>query len=90
RRNQVLLQYLNRRMAAKNAALIGGVIEVLVEGRSDKGPRRMFGRSPTNKIVVVEGAEGLVGHIVPIRVERATATTLYGYVMGEGGDEFLG
>lgn len=80
RRNQVLLQFLNRRMAQKNAEWVGRAVEVLVEGRSEKGPRRMFGRSPTNKIVVFDGGEDSVGRLVRVQIDRATATTLYGAV----------
>ena len=77
-RNQVVLQILNERMARKNQALVGQTVEILVEGRSEKAGRRMMGRTRTNKIVVFEGSERHKGELLPVRIERATLTTLYG------------
>jgi len=58
--------------------MAGQVVEILVEGRSEKGGRRMFGRTRANKLVVFDGSERHRGQLLPVRVERATATTLYG------------
>jgi tRNA-2-methylthio-N6-dimethylallyladenosine synthase len=78
RRNQTLLQILNERMARKNQALVGQTVEILVEGRSEKGGKRMFGRTRTNKIVLFDGGERHKGQLLPVRIERATTITLYG------------
>jgi tRNA-2-methylthio-N6-dimethylallyladenosine synthase len=87
KRNQVALQILNERLLRKNQALVGETMEVLVEGRSEKGGRRMFGRTRTNKIVVFDGGERHKGELLPIRIERATIAALYGdpaiYGIGE-------
>jgi tRNA-2-methylthio-N6-dimethylallyladenosine synthase len=77
-RNQVLLQILNERMARKYRELIGQTVEILVEGRSEKGGKRMFGRTRTNKIVFFDGDERHKGELLPVRIERATTITLYG------------
>ncbi len=77
-RNQTLLQILNERMARKNQALVGQTVEILVEGRSEKGGKRMFGRTRTNKIVLFDGSERHKGELLPVRIERATTITLYG------------
>ena len=77
-RNQIALQILNSRLLQKNQALIGQDLEVLVEGRSEKGGKRMFGRTRTNKIVVFDGSERHKGELLPIRIERATIAALYG------------
>ena len=78
RRNQTLLQILNERMARKNRALVGQTVEILVEGRSEKGGKRMFGRTRTNRIVLFDGGERHKGELLPVRIERATTITLYG------------
>jgi tRNA-2-methylthio-N6-dimethylallyladenosine synthase len=77
-RNRILLEILNARMARKNNALVGQTVEILVEGRSEKNPRRMFGRTRTNKGVVFDGNERHKGQLLPVRIERATTVTLYG------------
>ena len=78
RRNQVVLQILNERMARKHQELVGQTLEILVEGRSEKAGKRMFGRTRTNKIVLIEGDERNKGELLPVRIERATTITLYG------------
>jgi tRNA-2-methylthio-N6-dimethylallyladenosine synthase len=77
RRNQVLLDILNEATLRKNKAAIGSIVEILVEGRSEKAGRRMFGRTSANNIVVFEGSERHKGHLLKVRVENATTTTLY-------------
>ena len=78
KRNQMLLEILNTRMARKNRELIGQTVEILVEGRSEKGGKRMFGRTRTNRIVFFDGGERHKGELLSVRIDRATTITLYG------------
>ena len=78
RRNQIILEILNKRMARKNQELVGQTVEILVEGRSKKAGKRMFGRTRTNKIVLFDGDERHQGELLPVRIDRATTITLYG------------
>jgi tRNA-2-methylthio-N6-dimethylallyladenosine synthase len=78
KRNQMVLEILNERMARKNQELVGQTVEILVEGRSEKAGKRMFGRTRTNKIVLFDGDERHRGELLPVRIERATTITLYG------------
>jgi tRNA-2-methylthio-N6-dimethylallyladenosine synthase len=78
RRNQVVLEILNSGMARMHQKLIGQTVEILVEGRSEKAGKRMFGRTRTNKIVFFDGGERHQGELLPVRIERATTITLYG------------
>ena len=78
RRNQIVLEILNERMARKNQELVGQTVEILVEGRSEKAGKRMFGRTRTNKIVLIDSDERHQGELLPVRIERATTITLYG------------
>ena len=78
RRNQALLDILNSGMARRHQKLVGETVEILVEGRSEKAGKRMFGRTRTNKIVFFDGGERHRGELLPVRIERATTITLYG------------
>jgi len=82
-RNQRLLAILNEIATRKNRELIGQTVEILVEGRSPKNAARMFGRTRTNKGVVFEGDLRHKGALLPVRVQRATALTLYGILTDE-------
>ena len=77
-RNQELLEVVNRHVAAKLDALIGTEVEILCEGASRHNTERLSGRSRTNKIVVFEGAPRHIGQIFPVKITRASGSTLYG------------
>ncbi len=76
------LRFLNSVVAdvsqRRNRRLIGGTVEVLVEGRSNRNAARLTGRTRTNKVVNFEGGDELVGQIVTVRVEAANAWALRG------------
>jgi len=77
-RNQDLLEVVNRHVAAKLDALIGTEVEILCEGASRHNAERLSGRTRTNKIVVFEGAPRHIGQIFPVKITRASGSTLYG------------
>jgi tRNA-2-methylthio-N6-dimethylallyladenosine synthase len=58
--------------------LVGRDVEVLCQGPSKTNPARLMGRTGTNKIVVFEGGDELVGEIVDVRVQQANGFSLYG------------
>jgi tRNA-2-methylthio-N6-dimethylallyladenosine synthase len=58
--------------------LVGREVPVLVEGPSRRNPARLEGRTACNKIVVLEGGPRHVGELLPLRIVRATGSTLYG------------
>jgi tRNA-2-methylthio-N6-dimethylallyladenosine synthase len=80
RRNQELLARLERQSRRRNEALVGTVQEVLVEGPDKKGLRYM-GRTPGNRITHFAGHDRLVGELVPVRIERASVSSLVGEVI---------
>jgi tRNA-2-methylthio-N6-dimethylallyladenosine synthase len=76
--NQDLLRVVNESMRRSGQRLVGRSVEVLCEGPSKTNPARLMGRTRTNKIVVFEGSEKLIGEIVDVHVQRANGFSLYG------------
>jgi tRNA-2-methylthio-N6-dimethylallyladenosine synthase len=83
RRNQVLLALLQENSLRRTARLIGTEEEVLVEGR-DKSGARFTGRTRGNRVCVFDADPRLVGELVPLRVTRASVSTLYGELVLAG------
>jgi tRNA-2-methylthio-N6-dimethylallyladenosine synthase len=62
----------------KNRQRIGERVEVLIDGPSKLKNGQMMGRTRSNRIVNVNGAEHLVGKLIPVRITGATANALVG------------
>jgi len=77
-RNQDLLRVVNESARRAGERLVGRDVEVLCEGPSKTNPARLMGRTRTNKIVVFEGGDELVGENVDVRVQQANGFSLYG------------
>jgi len=77
-RNQDLLQVVNESTRRCGERLVGRVVQVLCEGPSKTNPTRLMGRTRTNKIVVFEGNEKVIGEIVDVHVQRSNGFSLYG------------
>jgi tRNA-2-methylthio-N6-dimethylallyladenosine synthase len=82
-RNQILLDLLRANSERRNAALLGTVEEVLVDGR-DKTGARFTGRTRGNRVCVFDAEPRLTGQLVPLRIERASVSTLYGELVLAG------
>jgi tRNA-2-methylthio-N6-dimethylallyladenosine synthase len=82
-RNQTLLEILQRNSLRRTATLVGKVEEVLVEG-PDKSGQRFTGRTRGNRVCVFDADPRLVGELVPLRIERASVSTLYGELVLSG------
>ena len=76
-RNQVLLEVLSKNSERRNATLVGTVEEVLVEG-PDKTGKKFTGRTRGNRVCVFDAQPRLIGALVPLRITRASVSTLYG------------
>ncbi|HZQ88746.1 MAG TPA: tRNA (N6-isopentenyl adenosine(37)-C2)-methylthiotransferase MiaB [Gaiellaceae bacterium] len=72
-----LVEIVQRVAAERNAARVGTVEEVLVEGPSRTDPSLLRGRTRRNTTVNFTG-DAAAGDLVEVRVERATSTTLSG------------
>lgn len=77
-RLQRLIEVQNEISARKNAALVGTVQEVLVEGQNEKEPGMLNGRTRGNKIVTFPGSPDLMGRVIPVRITRSRTWTLVG------------
>ena len=82
-RNQELLALLRENSLRRTAALVGTVEEVLVEGR-DKDGARFTGRTGGNRVCIFDAHPRLVGELVPLKIERASVSTLYGELVPAG------
>ncbi|MBX3745512.1 MAG: tRNA (N6-isopentenyl adenosine(37)-C2)-methylthiotransferase MiaB [Verrucomicrobiae bacterium] len=76
-RHRRLLELVNAIGARRYEALLGGTVEVLVEGPSHRNTARLEGRTGCNKIVVLEGSARHVGQLLDVRVTRVGSFTLY-------------
>ncbi|MCQ2364715.1 MAG: tRNA (N6-isopentenyl adenosine(37)-C2)-methylthiotransferase MiaB [Akkermansia sp.] len=78
RRNQALLEVVNRIAVARNQALVGTQQTILVEGPSKTNPDRLQGRTSQNKPVIITNGGGKVGTLIPVTITECTGFTLYG------------
>lgn len=84
RRNQELLARQELICREKNLALVGQVVEILVEGPSKSRKDRYSGRSMRNRLVHFANDEpSLVGRYVGVRVTEALAHSLVGELVHE-------
>jgi tRNA-2-methylthio-N6-dimethylallyladenosine synthase len=72
-----LVEVVQRVAAERNAARVGMVEEVLVEGPSRTEPELLRGRTRRNTTVNFRGSAA-AGDLVPVTIESATSTTLAG------------
>ena len=90
RRNQVLLGVQEDLSAAKNRALVGETVELLVEGPS-KVAGRLTGRTSQHRLVHFDSEDvGLVGQYVPVRVTEALAHSCVGELLPQDAAEESG
>lgn len=62
----------------RNKRYLGKTVDVLVEGKSERNPERLSGRTRTNKLVNFEGDESLTGKLVDVEITAANPWALRG------------
>jgi tRNA-2-methylthio-N6-dimethylallyladenosine synthase len=62
----------------RNKPYTGKACEVLVDGRNEKKPSHLVGRTRTNRVVVFEGGGSSIGKFVSVRVEAVSPYALKG------------
>ena len=87
-RNRDLLCVVNEAARRSGERLVGRNVQVLCEGPSKTNPTRLMGRTGTNKIVVFEGNEKVIGEIVDVHVQRCNGFSLYGTPLLKGPGTF--
>jgi len=85
-RNQVLLERLQATSLKRNESLVGTTQEVLVEGKARRGDFYM-GKTRGFRTCLFPASERLVGELVQVKVDRATASCIYGDLVLQGVDE---
>jgi tRNA-2-methylthio-N6-dimethylallyladenosine synthase len=83
-RNHDLLALINQSARRANERLVGRNVEVLCEGPSKINAARLTGRTRTNKVVVFEGNDDLVGETLDITIKQANGFSLYGMPAATG------
>jgi tRNA-2-methylthio-N6-dimethylallyladenosine synthase len=81
----VLLDILRKNSERRNAELLGTIEEVLVEG-PDKTGKRFTGRTRGNRVCIFDANPRLIGQLVPLKIDRASVSTLYGELQLAGVD----
>lgn len=76
-----LVELLNGISAKKNAACVGQVLDVLVEGPSKTNSKTYAGRTESGKLVNFKGTPELVGQIVPVRITEGKTFSLFGDIL---------
>jgi tRNA-2-methylthio-N6-dimethylallyladenosine synthase len=72
-----LIELVQATASERNEGRLGGVEQVLVEGRSRTDEELLRGRTRRNTTVVFSG-DAAPGELVDVRIEAATSTTLRG------------
>lgn len=80
KRNEALLEILEKSSIKRGESLIGTTQEVLVEGRVKRG-ERLEGRNRGGRKIIFEGNERLIGNVIGVKIEKATVSTLEGVVV---------
>ena len=63
-----LKQLVESQISERNKEYVGTVQKILVEGRSKTNDNMLTGRSDSNKVVILEGCDELVGKMFEIKI----------------------
>jgi tRNA-2-methylthio-N6-dimethylallyladenosine synthase len=65
-----------------NASLEGAVLPVLLDDLAPKGEGLLQGRTPSDKVTLVEAGPEMLGRTVPVKIARGESWCLYGDIAG--------
>lgn len=77
-RLEVLMELQREISRKRNEEVCGKILEVLVDGPSDRQPSLLCGRTRTNKNTIFEGPKKLAGKVVKVKIEFVKPHTLIG------------
>ena len=75
-----LKQLVESQIAEKNKEYVGTIQIVLIEGKSKTNNQMLTGRTDSNKVVVLEGPEDLIGKMVTLKITSEHMWYLKGIV----------
>ncbi len=78
-RLQRLQDLLFSQQKAFNDAKVGQILPVLIEKKGSR-PGQLMGKSPYNQSVYIEGKDRLIGQVIEVNIENASASALTGSV----------
>ena len=78
-----LVEVMNRGSKARNAAFVGRVCRVLVDGPDKKSSGILNGRTEEFKLVDFEGPEELIGSMVDVEITASNTFSLLGRIVSE-------
>jgi tRNA-2-methylthio-N6-dimethylallyladenosine synthase len=78
RRLQEVIDLCREISAENNQRHVGRIEEILVDGPSRKDGDEWRGRTDTNKVVIFRRGDEQIGEYVRMKIDRASAATLYG------------
>lgn len=61
-----------------NKSMEGSIQEVMVEGPSKTDKSKLTSRTRTNRIVIIDGEEDLIGRTIPVRIKEGKTFSLFG------------
>ena len=80
KRLQELNNLVNKYSLESNQKLVGKVVDVLVNGISEKDSSKVYGYTETMKLVNIVGGNELIGKIVPVKIADAKSFSLDGEI----------
>lgn len=83
KRLQELNNLVNKYSLESNQRLVGKVVEVLVNGISEKDNNKVYGYTDTMKLVNIVGGNELIGKIVQVKITDAKSFSLDGEISQE-------
>lgn len=80
KRLQELNNLVNKYSLESNQKLVGKIVDVLVNGISEKDTSKVYGYTETMKLVNIVGGNDLIGKIVPVKITDAKSFSLDGEI----------
>lgn len=63
-----LKKLVEKQIEIRNKEYVGTVQNILIEGRSKTNENMLTGRTDSNKVVVLEGNDDLIGKVLPAKI----------------------
>lgn len=84
KRFNILKDYYDSNLEQNNEKYIGTIQNILVEGKSKNNNDMLTGRTDTNKVIIFEGNENLIGKFINVEIISQHKWYLKGQIINEG------